>query len=206
MKAVLIHGLGRTSLSMTVLALRLKCAGIQPILFSYSARTESLETIQTRLSNIIKNNMNNDDYILIGHSLGSVLIRSVINLKHVQPKALFFIAPPSIACKAARYFSTFILFRWFTGDMGLKLASEHFMSSLPIPCIQTKIYAGTAGIKVAFSPFKGLQNDGILSVDEVKLNDLPVIKVRSLHTFIMNNRVVIHDIIHTSHSLSQSNR
>jgi hypothetical protein len=204
MKALLIHGLGRTALSMSLLAIRLKYKHIQPSLFSYSARSESLKAVQTRLCDTIENKMTDDDYILIGHSLGSVLIRSIINKTNHKPKAIFLIAPPSIACKAARFFSTFFLFRWFTGEMGLKLASKQFMSSLPVPSVPTKIYAGTAGITSHCSPFKGLQNDGILSVDEVVLNDLPIIKVHSLHTFIMNNRLIVNDIINTSLPLSEN--
>jgi len=69
------------------------------------------------------------------------------------------------------------------------------MSSLPVPEIPTRIYAGTAGPRGPLSPFGSELNDGILTVSETELPGIPLVQVPALHTFIMNARVVADDII-----------
>src|SRR5579862_8933660 len=79
------------------------------------------------------------------------------------------------------------LYRFFTRDSGQLLADDAFMQSLPIPDVPVRVYAGTAGYKGRFSPFKQEDNDGILAVSETPLRtDDDVIRVPTIHTFIMN--------------------
>ena len=75
------------------------------------------------------------------------------------------------------------------------------MSSLPVPEIPTRIYAGTAGPRGPLSPFGSELNDGILTVSETELPGIPLVQVPALHTFIMNTRVVADDIVR--HALPQ---
>lgn len=195
--AIIVHGMGRTPLSMHKLASRLRKKGIQSHCFGYCAALESFDDCRLRLSSFIESNCGKGFFVLIGHSLGSVLLRSVMPKLCRQPLACFFLAPPTKACRAARFMGTTFLYRLAMGNMGQLLCDEKFMSNLPIPNVPTTVYAGTAGPCVDWLPHQNEKNDGILSVSETELSESNVKYVKSLHSFIMNSPVVIDDIVST---------
>jgi len=196
MDLVLIHGMGRTPLSMLRLRCRLRQAGHRPVLFGYSPTLETLQGATARLVKRIDRRAGSGEYALVGHSLGTVLIRAALGqLQEWPPAACFFLAPPLVACKAARFFSRFRLYRLLTGEMGQLLADDTFMRRLPMPAAPTRIYAGTAGPRAPWLPFSMEANDGILSVSEATGSFAgDVVEVPSLHTFIMNSKRVAADI------------
>ena len=183
---------------MAILALRLRKAGIKPSLFGYSPTFENWHGCSERLRRFIEaRTAGGEPYVLIGHSLGTVLARALLPRLRHPPAGCFFIAPPSHACDAARIFSSFRLFKWSTGEMGQLLANAEFMQAIPIPSVPLKIYAGIGGPRGRWSPFKHEPNDGVLRLSEVQLGSVPVQQVRAMHTFLMNSKVVVKDIIQT---------
>lgn len=201
--AILIHGMGRTPLSMLLLATRLRLAGLRPKLFAYSAAFEDWQSCTSRLKKYIDGNANSGNYIVIGHSLGAVMARAVLPMVEYSPKAFFLLAPPSTACKAARRFAPLHVYRACTGEMGQLLASEKFMRVLPQPDVPAKIYAGTGGLRGRYTPFGARLNDGIVALHETLLPKVPVMKVATMHTFIMNDKNVAQDMIHFTHQAVQ---
>ena len=195
MDVVLIHGMGRTPLSMLRLCHRLRRAGHRAILFGYSPTFETLDGATARLVKTIAHRVAGD-YALVGHSLGSVIIRNALGRLHERPPiACCFLAPPMVACKAARFFSRVWLYRVVMGEMGQLLADEDFMSRLPLPAVPTRIYAGTGGPRASWLPFGTALNDVILSVAEATGRfDGMVVEVPAIHTFIMHSRTVAADI------------
>ena len=202
MDVVLIHGMGRTPLSMLRLSRRLRRAGHTPILFGYSPTFETLQGASSRLARLVQRRIDTARYALVGHSLGTVLIRSSLDrLQGRMPDACFFLAPPMVACRAATFFSRFWLYKVLTGEMGRLLADEGFMRGLPMPSGLLRIYAGVGGPRAGWLPFGMEANDGILSVSEaIGGRDAAAIRVPALHTFIMNSAPVFDDI---SRSLAQ---
>ncbi len=201
MQAIVIHGMARTPLSMAILAKRLEKAGIHSSLFLYSVTFEKLQHCLKRLQSFIENKISDQDFIIVGHSLGCVLTRAVLpHLVH-QPIACFFLAPPNRACIAAQFFASNLLYKLITGEMGQLLANEQFMQSLPIPSMTTKIYAGTIGWSDFLLPLGKEPNDGILTVSETILPSAQLQTIRASHTFIMNSKVVLNDILETINSL-----
>jgi alpha-beta hydrolase superfamily lysophospholipase len=193
--AILIHGMGRTPLAMLPLANRLRVAGLRPVLFGYSATFESWDHCLDRLGHFVDKHVGDDRFIMVGHSLGTVLTRAVLARLGHPPLACFFLAPPTQACLAARTFSRYRLYRLLTGEMGQLLASAPFMDALPLPDVPTRIYAGTGGPTGPHAPFGEEANDGLLTVAETTLPAIALRTVPSLHTFIMNAKIVAQDII-----------
>jgi hypothetical protein len=195
MDVVLIHGMGRTPLSMLRLRRRLRRAGHRVVLFGYSPTFETLEGATARLASAIRRRVAGD-YAVVGHSLGSVIIRNALGrLRERPPVACCFLAPPMVACKAARFFSRLWLYRVLMGEMGQLLADEGFMSRLPLPAVPTRIYAGTGGPRASWLPFGMAPNDVILSVAEATGRfDGKVVEVPVIHTFIMHSKTVAADI------------
>ncbi len=204
MDAILIHGMGRTPAAMSILAARLRAGNIRPHLFGYSVTFEKWEECVQRYKNFIEGRVKTNDYILVGHSLGTVLTRATLPRLIHKPKACFFLAPPTQICKAARKFAHRRLIRLFMGEIGQVLTSKQFMDSLPLPDVPTKIYAGVAGPRGRYSPFGEEPNDGLLTVEETLLPSAIVQTVPALHTFIMNSKIVTQDIVRVARSGSSS--
>lgn len=205
MDLVLVHGMGRTPLSMLRLSRRLWRDGHHPILFGYSPAFETLQGATARLMRLIGRRVASRPYVLVGHSLGTVIIRSALGqLRGNPPSACFFLAPPMVACKAARFFSRFWPYRLLMGEMGQLLADETFMRQLPMPATFTRIYAGVSGPRAAWLPFGMAPNDGILSLDEATGPYANLaLEVTALHTFIMNSRQVVEDMLGTLETLGR---
>jgi hypothetical protein len=204
MNAILVHGMCRTPLSQVLLAKRLRRAGFSVHFFGYST-LRPFDTCAAGLASRVRTLDACKPFVLVGHSLGCVLIRAVLPaLEPIRPVACFFLAPPSRVSKAARFFATNSLYRLLTRDSGQLLANESFMKSLATPTVPVRVYAGTAGRKGRFSPFRHEDNDGILAVSETPLDsDDEVVRIPAIHTFIMNSTAVSRDIAATTASLSR---
>lgn len=195
MDAILVHGMGRTPLALSILAARLRAAGIRPRFFAYSVTFEKWEACVQRYERFITRRIKTNEYIIIGHSMGTVLTRAVLPRLQHKPVACFLLTPPTQACKAARYFAPKSLVKLLGGEMAQRLADPRFMESIPVPSVPTKIYAGTAGPRGRRSPFGDEPNDSVLMVKETMLPNVPHQTFPLLHTFIMNSREVTDDII-----------
>lgn len=195
MDAVLIHGMGRTPVAMSILAARLRVSNIQPHLFGYSVTFERWDECVQRLGYFIEKHVKTNDYIIIGHSLGTVLTRAALPRLIHKPMACFFLSPPTGVCKAARIFARGRLVQLLMGEIGQVLTDKQFMESLPLPGVPTKIYAGIGGPRGRYSPFGEEPNDGVLTVKETLLPSIPVKTVPSIHPFIMNSKIVTQDIV-----------
>ena len=204
MDAIIIHGMGRTPAAMSILAARLRASNIRPHLFGYSVTFEKWDQCIQRYKNFIEKRIRTNDYIIVGHSLGTVLTRAVLPKLTHQPSACFFLAPSTQVCKAARNFYRYLPLQLFMSEIGRVLTDEQFMKSLPLPNIPTKIYAGIAGPRGRYSPFGEELNDGLLTVQETFLPNVPMQTVPVLHTFIMNSNVVTQDIVKIARSGSSS--
>lgn len=193
MRVLLVHGLGRTPLSMAWLARRLRRASHRPETFGYAAWAASYAAIRSRLvARIARMDDDGAPWAAVGHSLGGLLLRDAIAAASPHKLAhLVMLATPNqlprLALQAARVPPV----RWFTGECGARLASPEYFAALPEPTVTHTIIAGTRGITGRWSPFGEEPNDGIVAVRETVLAaSAPPRTVRAAHTFIMNDRAV----------------
>jgi hypothetical protein len=200
LNAILIHGMGRTPIAMSILAARLRMSNIRTHLFGYSVTFEAWDDCIQRLENFITKRVNTNQYIMIGHSLGAVLTRATLPRLTPKPSACFLLASPTRVCKAARNLTHYPFAKLLGGEIGQLLADQQFMESLPATGVPTKIYAGTGGPRGRYSPFGEEPNDGVLTVAETLLPGIPIQTIPVLHTFIMNSKVVTRDIVRIARS------
>ena len=126
MTAILVHGLLRTPASLVVLAARLRAQRLRVSFFAYSATFERFESCVARLVGHVRQRAGDEPYVLVGHSLGTVLIRAALPaLDAHPPAACFFLAPPATVCRAATFFAGRRLYRLLAGEMGRLLADAH---------------------------------------------------------------------------------
>jgi pimeloyl-ACP methyl ester carboxylesterase len=196
MHLLLIHGMGRTPLSLALLGWRLSQQGHQVRYFSYAVFHKSFDQIVGRLVATILANAERHPYALIGHSLGGLLARAALPaLADMPPCHLVMLAPPNQSPLLARRLCRHTLYRLITHDCGGKLADKDFYATLPQPCIPTTIIAGTGGPRGHWSPFGDRPNDGIVAVEETQLGpNTELILIPSMHTLIMNSPQVTRTI------------
>jgi len=190
MRVLLVHGLGRTPLSMTFLARRLRGAGHAPDTFGYAAAVSSYHGIRRRLiERIARADTDGSPWVAVGHSLGGLLLRDAIAAEAPARLAhLIMLATPNQLPRLAPLAGRVAPFRWFTGECGTRLASEEYFRALPKPTVPHTIIAGTRGLTGRWSPFGDEPNDGIVALHETMLeSDAPPQVFPVAHTFIMND-------------------
>jgi hypothetical protein len=190
LRILLVHGMGRTPLNMWRLARALRQEGHSVELFGYVSAVESIDRIVSRLSSRLQK-MAGGDYVVIGHSLGGVLLRMAIGKLDesvTRPRRLIMLGSPNHSPRLARTFAHALWFRALNGDAGRLLADEaRLMRIAPVDCPCT-IIAGTRGIGGRWSPFHDEPNDGLVAVAETELaGNVERFTVPAMHPFLMNN-------------------
>lgn len=171
MHVLFVHGMGRTPLSAMPILRRLKDAGHTTSGFGYSAMLNDFESIRNRLLAKIIDIASQGTYILIGHSLGGVLLRSALSQLPQSvnpPQHLFLLGSPTQSARLARKLHQRRLYRLMTGDCGQLLASNQRMTAIGSANVNTTNIIGTKGITGKFSPFVYESNDGIVAVSEIR--------------------------------------
>lgn len=170
MEALFVHGMGRSPLSGWPLLRRLRRAGIRGSTFGYLASTESFARAKDRLVPRIAALAARDEYVLIGHSLGGVLLRAALNCLPPatrQPRHVFLLGSPVTASRLAQRLRHNAAYRLLTGDCGQLLASSERMSLVGRVSSPTMSIVGVRGLRGNRSPFGAELNDGVVSVSEV---------------------------------------
>ncbi|MFO0935242.1 MAG: alpha/beta hydrolase [Gemmataceae bacterium] len=187
--ALLVHGLGRMPFSMTPLAGPLQKLGYRPRYFMYSATIERLPDIVSRLVRKLKTVK---PQVVIGHSLGGVLLRfALAQCPELEIEHFFMLGTPNQSPRVARYFWNWWAFRMFSQSCGAFLASPDAYRTLPVPTVPYTVFAGSYGLPVWMDPFKGEPNDRIVAVSETVIEDNhPPVLVPAEHSLITYSRTV----------------
>ena len=189
MRVFLIHGMGRTSASLLLLARRLGRAGHATSAFGYRVAQHELSRIADDFVAHVTRTTQAEPgapYAVIGHSLGNVITR--LASPRLPPGFARFVmlAPPNRSPALARAMRKSRLYALLTGDAGKKLGDHGFFAELPVPDVPTLVIAGHAEARLL--PFRGAASDGIVGVHETHLAGARHELVTAAHTFIMNDR------------------
>ena len=180
---ILLHGMGRSWVSMALLALRLRRSGYETHLFGYSPRKESLDELTQRLKALIDNQVKASTYNFIGHSLGNIIVRNGFRTGYRSGlKRVVMLSPPNGPAALASAMRHSRVYKWMTGDSGQKLGDGSFYEQLPIPTVEFGVVAGDRGHRIGFNE----PNDGVVRVENTKLEGMrDWVLVHHTHTFIM---------------------
>ncbi|GGC58600.1 esterase/lipase family protein [Undibacterium terreum] len=171
MRILYVHGMGRSPVSGFAMRSRLRQNGHVFDSFHYSVALESFDGICQRLSDRLQEIAAEGDYMVLGHSLGGVLLRAVIAKLPAGtrlPRRLFLVGSPTSPARLAVWLRNFFLYRWLTGDCGQLLGSEERMRAVPAASVPTTAMIGNKGLHGRFSPFGDEGNDCIVAFSEVR--------------------------------------
>ncbi len=181
--ALLVHGLGRTPVSMFPLAGVVRRAGLRTHFFAYSPTLESLDRIVRRLVTTI--HRIRPTYLIV-HSLGGLLARlALADVSQHEVRHLVMLGTPNRPPRLAAYFWRWSPFRLLAGTCGRFLAHPDEYDRLPTPTIPCTVIAGTAGPTGTLSPFGDEPNDGVVSVSETRLPGAEEVRIPAWHTWMM---------------------
>jgi pimeloyl-ACP methyl ester carboxylesterase len=194
MNALFVHGMGRSSLSWLPTIARFKMQGIACSTFGYNVTTQDFSTIIRRLVKALIRLSSRGKYVVIGHSLGGVLLRAALAELPPgtpMPKMLFLLGSPVLPSRLAMRLRVNVLFRTITRDSGYLLGSSQKMQTIPKPKVHTIAILGTRGIRGRLSPFGQEPNDGVVAVSEASADWLDeTVRVPVVHTLLPASREV----------------
>ncbi|MBT9567854.1 MAG: alpha/beta hydrolase [Thiobacillus sp.] len=194
MHALFVHGMGRTPLSGRHMLACLRAEKIVTHTAAYAATFERFDAIRDRLALRIAHVAAQGDYVLIGHSLGGVLIRAALATLSPdtrRPSRVFLLGSPVRHSSFAYRLRRNWVFRVLAGDCGQLLASSERMTAIGRLEVPTTSIVGTTGWKGGLNPFQGDLNDGIVSLTETHADWIDEeVRVPAVHTYLPSNRTV----------------
>lgn len=205
LQVLFVHGMGRSPRSAWLLLRQLRQQGFDTHTFAYQVRRESFAQIVTRLCQHLEQLNTQGDCVLIGHSLGGVLLRAALQgSPHLPPpRQVFLLGSPQQPSRLAQHLCNHPLFMKLTGDCGGLLASTPRMAAVgSLPPAQTIAIIGTRDLPLSRRFFGGEANDGVVARAEVAAEWLTqCIEVPVLHTWLPSSPRVASLILQRLHDL-----
>ncbi len=188
MQVLFVHGMGRSPLSGWPLLKRLRRAGLRTHTFGHLVSHETSATIVGRLVERMTQIAGADEYVLIGHSLGGVLLRQAL---HALPRTarppnhLFLLGSPVQMSSIAARMGSNPLYRLLTGDCGRMLGSPQRMADVGPPAVPVTAVVGVKSWSLFAALLPDESNDGVVTLTEASAPWLTdVVKVPVTHTFL----------------------
>ncbi len=200
---ILLHGMGRTHYSMSLIEDALLESGYQVWNQSYPSLTKSVGELATpAIEPGLKYCAENKSAPIhfVTHSLGGILVRYYLQEHDIENLGrIVMLAPPNQGSEITDEMKDDFIYQTFLGPAGqeLETAQESLPNRLrPIPG-EIGIIAGEKNGKPWFLPEIPGKDDGKVAVARTRLPEMKdFLLVKSGHTFIMRNEKVIQQILH----------
>lgn len=188
MQVLFVHGMGRSPLSGWPLLKRLRRAGLRTHTFGHLVSHETSATIVGRLVERMTRIAGAGEYVLIGHSLGGVLLRQALRAlprTARPPNHLFLLGSPVQMSSIAARMGSNPLYRLLTGDCGRMLGSPQRMADVGAPAVPVTAVVGVKSWSLFAALLPNESNDGVVTLTEASAPWLTdVVQVPVTHTFL----------------------
>jgi triacylglycerol lipase len=200
---ILLHGLGRTSSSMTTMAQRLASDGYRITNLDYPSTDATIEALaRDYLAPAIARCYQDGCRVLhmVSHSLGGILIRQYLQT-HTLPAGsrIVMLSPPNQGSEIADYLKSYSVYDWVTGPAGQQLGTQSDSVPRQLAAVGAPIgvITGSASWNPFFSYLIPGPDDGKVAVAHARLEEMTdFLVVPASHTFIMDDDEVIAQTIH----------
>ncbi|MGD9330076.1 MAG: alpha/beta hydrolase [Desulfobacterales bacterium] len=200
---ILLHGLGRTPMSMTSLAHALETRGYRVTNQAYPSTQAPIE-ILTRdyLAPAVQRCQAAGCRVLhmVSHSLGGILIRQYLQTQALpEGSRIVMLSPPNQGSQIADHLKSYRFYDWLTGPAGQQLGTES--DSVPRQLAPVDAAIGVITGSESWNPFFSYlipgPDDGKVAVDHARLAEMTdFVVVPAGHTFIMDDDEVIAQTLH----------
>lgn len=200
---VLLHGLGRTPMSMATMAHALETRGYRVTNLAYPSTEAPIETLtRDYLASAVRHCRESGCRRLhmVSHSLGGIMIRLYLQ-NHTLPAGsrIVMLSPPNQGSELADHLRSFRLYHWITGPAGQQLGtqSDSVPRQLGPVTAPVGVITGSTSWNPLYSYLIPGPDDGKVAVENARLEGMAdFLVVPASHTFIMDDDEVIAQTIH----------
>jgi pimeloyl-ACP methyl ester carboxylesterase len=189
---VLLHGMGRSSLSMKRMQWALQAAGYKVVNISYPSRRFDVEQLsETYLQDIVTTKVPTDasKVHFVTHSLGGILLRQYLAHHSISKLGrVVMLAPPNHGSLVVDSLRRRAWGRWILGPAGCELGTgtNDLPQRLPPVDFCCGVIAGDVSFNPIFSSVLDSPDDGKVSVKSTEVAGMSdSVVVHSSHTWMM---------------------
>ena len=195
---VVLHGLARSSASMSHMGRALQKAGYHVCNIAYPSREHSIEVLTTQfVAPAVRTCLSNktDQAHFVTHSMGGVIVRQLAkSATDLKIGRVVMLSPPNHGSEVVDKLGELSLFAAINGPAGLQLATRE--DSVPRSLGSASFDVGIITGSRTINPFLSLlipgEDDGKVSIESAKLEGMTGFCVMpASHPFIMKNKSVI---------------
>ena len=198
----LLHGMGRTKLSMARLATHLSNEGYNVVNLGYPSTRQSVADSVNQLDTELKKHgeHTNGRVHFVTHSLGGIIVRAY--LKQHSPANLgrvVMISPPNQGSEIADKLRNNAFYKWSTGPAGQELGTGDTSTPNQLGPVDFPlgVITGDRSLNPIFSAWIGGPSDGKVSVERAAVTGMAdFLVVNHSHTYIMRSSLVLRHVSH----------
>lgn len=190
---LLIHGLGRHAGIMDTPKHALRDAGYAAHSLNYATLFEGVEEHGKHFTHLLENLRGIKKVSFVTHSLGGLVARQVLShslvWNGVTAHKLVMMGTPNKGAQIAAFLGRLKTYHFISGPSGEDVMPDRLVGELAEPSIPTLVIAGGLGGNIGFNPILPGDNDGIVRVEETRLDVPHEFKlVKIIHTTIMDHK------------------
>lgn len=194
---VLLHGLARSSGSMSKMEVALKEAGFSTCNIGYPSTKYPIEKLAAQfvVPEIRKCAKGGGQISFVTHSMGGIIVR---HIRRTEPGIQFgrvvMLGPPNHGSELVDHMRGWSLFQWVNGPAGEQLSTESgsFPNGLGAATFEVGIIAGNKPFLEPFTGYIAGPSDGKVSLESAKLEGMKdYLALPVTHSLMMRNQQVI---------------